>query len=64
MGKNKKLRKGIESLERRIGEHEDKIARERGRFNPDAGLISHWANEIKGWQQQIERKRNHLPGRT
>jgi len=29
MGKNKRLRKGIRSLERRIHEHEDKIAIER-----------------------------------
>lgn len=63
MGKNKRVRKRINSLELRIREHEQKIAAEEERFNPDAGLIDHWKKEIKGWQEQIERKRKHLPGR-
>lgn len=50
-------------MELRIREHEQKIAAEEERFNPDAGLIDHWKKEIKGWQEQIERKRKHLPGR-
>jgi len=29
-------------LERRIHEHEDKIAIERERFNPDDRLMAHW----------------------
>ena len=54
----------IRSLEDRIREHEDFIAKEKGRFNPDTGLISHWEKEIKTWQNQIERKRRRLPGRN
>jgi peptidoglycan hydrolase CwlO-like protein len=64
MGKNKKLRWQIGSLERRIREHEDKIAMEKERFNPDDGLITHWQKEINGWQRQIESKRNRLPRRV
>jgi hypothetical protein len=63
MGKNKKLRKSIRGLERRIHQHEEKIAREKERFKPDPGLISHWESEVKGWHEQIERKLNRLPGR-
>lgn len=48
MGKNKRIRKGIESLEQRIREHENKIAIEGERYNPDYGLIAHWKKEIDG----------------
>ena len=51
MGKNKRVRKRINSLEWRIREHEQKIALEKERFNPDVGLIDHWEKEIKGWQE-------------
>ena len=61
MGKNKKIRKRIKGLERRIREHEEKIATEKEQINPDVGLISHWESESKGWQEQIERKRRRLP---
>lgn len=63
MGKNKKLRKSLRSLERQIHEHEEKVTREKARFKPDPGLISHWESEIKGWQEQVERKRKRLPRR-
>ena len=63
MGKNKKLRKHPRGLERQIRLHEEKVATERARFNPDLGLVFHWESEMKHWQEQIERKRNRLPGR-
>jgi len=63
MGRNRRLRKGIRSLQDRIREHEDFIAKEKGRFNPDTGLISHWDKEIK-MVAEIERKRRRLPGRN
>jgi len=63
MGKNKRIRKRIDSLEGRIRQHEQKIEEEKKRVIPDAGLINHWEIEIKGWQEQIERKHKRLPGR-
>jgi hypothetical protein len=63
MGKHKRVPERINSLEWRISQHEQKIAIEKERFNPDVGLIDHWEKEIKGWQDQIERKRELPPGR-
>ena len=46
---NKNHKKAIRSLEKRITEHEDKIAAELLRESPDTGLIKHWEVEIRAF---------------
>jgi hypothetical protein len=53
MGKRRYRRKK-ESLEARIKEHREKIAQERRKVMPDAGLIHHWEREIVAFQSGIE----------
>ena len=48
MGENKKLRKQILSLLAVISEHEQKIAIELQKPNPDTGLVWYWQKEIAG----------------
>ncbi|MEK6823431.1 MAG: hypothetical protein AABY06_00190 [Nanoarchaeota archaeon] len=43
MGKNKKLKKSIESFEKRIKEHEEKIKEFEGK--EDSPLINYWEKE-------------------
>ena len=63
MGRNKKDRKKIKGLEEAIELHEAKIAEERGRFNPDLGLIRHWQAELRALKVQVARLQRRLPGR-
>lgn len=53
MGRNKKLRVRIVSLEQRITDHQIKIAIERQRTTPNLNLIRHWVVEIKAWEQTV-----------
>ena len=53
MGKRRYRRKK-ESLEARIQAHREKIAQERQKVTPDAGLIRHWEREIVAFQSGIE----------
>lgn len=62
MGRSKKLRKGIESLERQIQIHGDKIQSELRKPNPDSDLIAKWERDIKGFNGEIEKKAKRLPG--
>jgi hypothetical protein len=54
VGKNKKLRKQLASIESRIGDHRAKIADEKRKHRPDPGLIGHWQREISNWLLQID----------
>jgi predicted nucleic acid-binding Zn-ribbon protein len=60
MGETKNIRKRLKSLEQNIRNHEDKIAKERQRSNPDQGLIRHWEVEIRAWHREIERLERRL----
>jgi len=42
MGRNKKTRTKIAGLQTTIDLHQEKIAEEKKRTNPDIGLIKHW----------------------
>ena len=59
MGKRRYRRKKA-SLEARLREHLDKIAREQQKATPDAGLIRHWEREIAAFQAGIERAQKRL----
>jgi len=48
------------SLEARIKEHREKIAREQQKATPDAGLICHWEREIAAFQVGIESAQKRL----
>jgi len=60
MGRNRDLKKRIESLEERIHEHRAKIDAETRSPLPDFGLIRYWEREISNYIDQIERKRRRL----
>ena len=60
MGRNKKLRIRLESLNHRITDHQIKIALERQRTNPNLSLIRHWEVEIKAWESTIESLKQRL----
>jgi hypothetical protein len=59
MGK-KSLRKRIESLLRRVDEHELKIRNETAKACPNDGLIHHWKAEIAAFHKSIERAKKRL----
>lgn len=61
MGKNKRYRKRVAGLKAEIDLHEQKIAFELQKVNPDAGLIQHWSKEIRGWQNEIAHLQRRLP---
>lgn len=59
MGKQN-YRKAIQSLEKRIAEHQEKIRLELSKENPDLGLIKHWTKEISAFQKGIEQALKRL----
>lgn len=61
MGKNKKLRKSIESFEQRIKEHENKIEEYEGK--EDSPLINYWEKEIKNFKEKREEQKRKLRGK-
>jgi len=58
----RRYRRKIESLEERIREHQEKIQREREKDKPDEGLIAHWEEEIRAFQEAIRRAKKRLGG--
>ena len=63
MGENKKTRKKIAKIERRVEEHQDKIRQMLKRPHPDFGLIGHWEREISGHLKTLNRLYKRLPGK-
>ncbi|QTA87866.1 hypothetical protein [Desulfonema magnum] len=59
MGK-KAIRKRIESLLKRVREHELKIQNEKMKEPPDYGLIHHWEAEIAAFRVSIGRAEKRL----
>ena len=62
MGKRRYRRKKA-SLEGRIQEHREKIAREQQKPTPDLGLIRHWEREIEAFRAGIQSAQKRLGGR-
>lgn len=60
MGKNKRFRKRLASLEEHLIEHYAKREAERRRPSPDMGLIAYWDKEILGRLKEINRLRHKL----
>ena len=59
MGKRRYRRKKA-SLEARIKEQREKIAKEQQKATPDAGLLRHWEREIVAFQAGIESAQKRL----
>jgi len=59
MGKARYRRK-VESLETRMREHLEKIAKEKQKAVPDEGLIRHWQREIEAFQDGIHRAQKRI----
>jgi len=59
MGKRRYCRKKA-SLEARIEEHREKIAREQRKAAPNVELIRHWEREIAAFQAGIEQAQKRL----
>jgi len=59
MGKARYRRK-VESLEARLREHLEKIAKEKQKTVPDEGLIRHWQREIEAFQDGIHRAQKRM----
>ena len=57
MGKNKKLRKSIESFEERIKEHEKKI---KEHIDENNFLMEYWEKEIKHFKRKKEEQERKL----
>jgi predicted nucleic acid-binding Zn-ribbon protein len=61
---NRNIRKAIRSLWLRVREHEDKIANEMAKPQPDTAVIAHWEREIQTWQRRIQRLEDRLARRV
>ena len=60
MGRNKKTLTKIAGLQATIDLHQEKIAEEKQRTNPDIGLIKHWEKEDRACQERSTRLRRRL----
>ncbi|MBE0426228.1 MAG: hypothetical protein IBX72_06240 [Nitrospirae bacterium] len=59
MGK-KEFLKQMESLNRKISEHEAKIKIERNKSFPGAGRIKYWEREILAFKDALEKAKKRL----
>ena len=55
MGRKKKLEKGIRSLEDQHKIHEEKLSQTK-----DENLKEYWVNEIRKFEQEIEKKKKQI----
>lgn len=60
MGRKKKLRKGIKSVEKQNGIHAGKIEEEKGKPRPNKELIAYWEEERRRFRRDIERKKKQI----
>ncbi len=56
----KKFRKSVESIQRQIEIHYEKIANEQQKPVPDENLITYWQKEIAGLQKSLARAEKRL----
>jgi hypothetical protein len=57
MGKNRKIKKAIQSLQRRIDEHKQKIAEYQGK---NEFVMKYWEKEIETYEKQKTEKEKRL----
>jgi ubiquinone biosynthesis protein UbiJ len=56
----KKFRKSVDSIQRQIEIHHEKITNEQRKSIPDENLIFYWKKEIAGLQKSLERAEKRL----
>jgi len=56
----KKFRKSVESIQRQIEIHHEKIASEQRKSIPDENLINYWQKEIIGLTKSLVRAEKRL----
>ena len=59
LGKKGKL-KGIQSLRKRIREHQEKLSREKSKPAPNTALVEYWEKEIRKFENEIKKKQRQL----
>jgi chromosome segregation ATPase len=57
---NRAIRRAIQSLREQIEAHEQKIAQEKGRSEPNEGVIHHWEREIETFTIRLHRLEERL----
>jgi chromosome segregation ATPase len=62
MGK-RTIHKAIKGLREQIATHQDKIARERNRPEPNRGSIAHWQQELEAFTIRLRRLEDRLAQR-
>lgn len=60
MGRKKKLKKGIESLEKQNGIHREKIEEEKRKPHPNKERIAYWVDEQGKFKRGIEKKKKQI----
>ncbi len=60
MGRKKKLKKGIKSVEKQNGIHADKIEEEKRKPHPNKERIAYWEDERGKFRRDIERKKKQI----
>lgn len=58
--RKRRFLKQIESFERLIREHKNKIEKERAKPIPDTGLIKYWEREINVYTDEITKANKRL----
>lgn len=56
--RNKRLKKGIVSIEEQIAKHKKKLA--DARSNGDDGLCNYYEKEIRGMEEQVKKRKDIL----
>ncbi|MBW4483656.1 MAG: hypothetical protein KME14_14035 [Tildeniella torsiva UHER 1998/13D] len=56
----KKFQKSVNSIQRQIEIHHQKVADEQRKTIPDEGLIVYWQKEIAGLQKSLARAEKRL----
>jgi len=56
----RRYRKKIETLQTRIAEHEEKSRLEKQKQEPNEGLIAHWEQEIRTFEEAVHRTKKRL----
>jgi peptidoglycan hydrolase CwlO-like protein len=57
---HKNHKKAIDSLNKQIAKHQEKIKLELEKDFPDQGLIRHWEKEIRAFEENIQKKLKRL----
>ena len=58
MGRRKRIKKSIKSLEKRVTEHRKKIKMAKNKF--DAELVGYYQKEIEKFAEEIRKKKKKL----